>query len=195
MIFTSILLHESVSPIESLAALASFFGAALVAKSGSSGTAAVNAAPSNILKSHSAGIVIALFAAVLGAVVFTIIRKMHSRIHFLFSVFSLGAATLLYTTVILGKSIVPLVEDLSVKPVAAMLVCTQALMAFAGQCLLSEALQHCRGVGTIFRNIEVIFAYMLGIVFLGEVPSPSNFVGATMVLGSVITIATRNRRN
>jgi drug/metabolite transporter (DMT)-like permease len=195
MIFTSILLHESVSPIESLAALASFFGAALVAKSGTSGTAAVNAAPSNILKSHSAGIVIALFAAVLGAVVFTIIRKMHSRIHFLFSVFSLGAATLLYTTVILGKSIVPLVEDLSVKPVAAMLVCTQALMAFAGQCLLSEALQHCRGVGTIFRNIEVIFAYMLGIVFLGEVPSPSNFVGATMVLGSVITIATRNRRN
>jgi drug/metabolite transporter (DMT)-like permease len=195
MIFTSILLHESVSPIESLAALASFFGAALVAKSGSSGTAAVNAAPSTILKSHSAGIVIALFAAVLGAVVFTIIRKMHSRIHFLFSVFSLGAATLLYTTVILGKSIVPLVEDLSVKPVAAMLVCTQALMAFAGQCLLSEALQHCRGVGTIFRNIEVIFAYMLGIVFLGEVPSPSNFVGATMVLGSVITIATRNRRN
>jgi drug/metabolite transporter (DMT)-like permease len=195
MIFTSILLHESVSPIESLAALASFFGAALVAKSGSSGTVAVKAASSSLLKSHFAGFVFGLHAAVLSAVVFTTIRKMHSRIHFLFSVFSLGIATLLYTTVILGKSIVPIVVDLAVKPVASILVCTQALMAFAGQCLLSEALQHCRGVGTIFRNIEVIFAYMLGIVFLGEVPSPLSFVGATMVLGSVITIATRRRRN
>jgi drug/metabolite transporter (DMT)-like permease len=194
MILTSILLNESVSMTESLAALASFFGAALVAKSGAGGAAAVNTASSNILKSHSAGIVFALLAAMIGAIVFTIIRKMHSRIHFLFSAFSLGAATLLYTTAILRESIFSIVAGLAVRPVAATLVCTQALLVFLGQCFLSESLQHCRGLGTIIRNMEVIFGYMLGVAVFNEVPSPSSFVGATTVLGSVIIIATQKTR-
>jgi drug/metabolite transporter (DMT)-like permease len=189
MIFTHTALGEAVSALEGVAAVCSLFGAVLVAHPNSSNPeGVVEAQRADATWSHTLGITCAVLGALTSASAFTIVRKLHIKIHFLFSVFSVGAGTTIITTVLQRDSILRVVASLGQRPIPAVLLLLQGLLAFAGQCAFSKSLQHCRGVGVIIRNVDVVLAYAIGIAVLGEIPSLLGCIGAVMVLASVVII-------
>jgi drug/metabolite transporter (DMT)-like permease len=190
MIFTHVALGEAVSIVEGVAAICSLFGAALVAHPNvsSSSAGSFEAKRADDTWSHTSGITYAMLGALTSASAFTIVRKLHVKIHFLFSVFSVGAVTTIITTIMLRDSLIRFLASLGGRPVSAVLLVLQGLLALAGQCAFSKSLQHCRGVGVIIRNVDVVLAYAIGIAVLGEIPSLLGCIGAVMVLASVVVI-------
>jgi drug/metabolite transporter (DMT)-like permease len=191
MILTHLALGESVSITEGLAAVCSFIGAALVARSPGSAAGGALVTASDPRRSHTLGVAAALLAALASAISITVVRRLHTSVHFFFNVFSVGVCgTVLATLVILaGKSFSrPVRIGLATKPVPAALLVLRGSFGFAGQCALSKSLQHCRAVSVILRNINVVLAYLLGVLFLDEIPSAAGCLGAAMVLAAAIAV-------
>jgi drug/metabolite transporter (DMT)-like permease len=188
---THVALAEPVSTVECVAAIVSFVGVALVAKAGVSSSDIMPRPGAESMAPRPLGILLAVCAAVLSAAAYTIIRKMNSSVHFMFSVFSLGLTSTVIASLAMRASIFGLLSDLASEPVAVALLILQGVAAFAGQCALNKGLQHCHGVGILIRNIDVPLAYLIGIAALGEVPSSASCIGATLVFGSVVGLTVR----
>jgi drug/metabolite transporter (DMT)-like permease len=188
---THVALGEPVSTVEGIAAMVSFVGVALVAKAGASSSDTLPRSGAELLAPRPLGILLALSAAMLSAAAYTIVRKMNSGVHFMFSVFSLGLTSTVIASLAIRVSILGFLSDLAGGKVTGALLILQGIAAFAGQCALNKGLQHCRGVGVLIRNIDVPLAYFFGIAVLGEVPSIASCIGATLVFGSVVGLTVR----
>jgi len=59
------------------------------------------------------------------------------------------------------------------------------ISAFLGQYLLHQGIQHCTsGSGTLLRNLDVVFSFIFGMIFFGEIPGWNSILGSLMIVGS-----------
>lgn len=181
MLISHIVLSESITCLEMLAGLISSVGVVLVAQPG----------PDSAIKSidRILGSVSALASAFFSAVAYVSVRSLGGSIHFMMSVLSLSAATIV-SAAAMGGAIGP-IDIMSMKE-GAILAIISALFAFIGQCCLNKGLQLCRaGPGILIRNLDVPIAYTLGLIFLGEEPSWIGVFGSFLVISGTLMIALR----
>lgn len=177
-------LGERVPSVEAAAAVVSFAGVALVAQPalpGGGGAAATGA---------SLGIVLALTAALLSAVAYTLVRKLGGGVHFILNVVALGVCSAALTTVWLGRALPKMLAEAAQSRAAVGLLLFQGVSAFFGQCCLNKALQHCGAAAVVLRNLDVPAGYLLGML-IGEVPNWRATIGALLVVGATALITFR----
>lgn len=188
-VFTCLLshfvLHDGLSLLEIVATLTSFVGVTLVAKPETLFHVAASSAGTNDAVSKSIGVVLAISAAVLSAVAYTIVRSLGAQVHFMLHVFTLGLTATVFSTIIFWRALPQSFVAAWHNPSVAILLVAQGAAAFFGQCALNKALQHCRGVGIMIRNLDVPLSYAFGIVLLREIPSWTSNLGALLVLCAV----------
>jgi drug/metabolite transporter (DMT)-like permease len=190
-VLTSVTLHEKVSSLEATASLVSFAGVALIAQPSVMGSG--RAAAGNLTVDAAAktlGVVLALSAALLSAVAYTLVRKLGGSVHFIMNVLALGVCSTVITTAWLGPNLHAYIANAALSRLTVALLVAQGGAAFFGQCCLNKALQHCSGMGVMLRNLDVPLAYLLGIG-LGEVPSWRSTIGALLVLTATAAITFR----
>lgn len=209
-------LGESFTVTEVIASLVAFAGVALISHpNGAAPSSALDVSstqnarllpsvlPSSLtsvmpqLSRDGVGVVLALAGAILAASAYTTVRAMGVRVHFMFSVLSLGlvgtvVATLLLSAEPATSGILQGLGDAIRRPTVGLLLALQAAVAFLGQCLLNKGLQHCRAAGVLIRNLDVPLAYLFGICLLGEIPSWWSTAGSVLVLGAVAGISIKH---
>lgn len=184
MLLGQALLGEMIAPIEAGAALCSFLGVLLVAY------------PDmrlDIGQSHSGGFMIglaaALAAAFSSAATYCLLRTVSTHVNFMVLVLAQGVSITMYGVLFGGASVGHFVHD---DPRALQLIAFGCIFGILGSCCLNMAYKYCRaGTGTLVRIIDVPFSYLLGVVFLGEIPQPMSLVGSVFVLAGTGIVASR----
>lgn len=184
MIFSRIFLKEPITGTDGFAAVLSFTGLLLVSRADATlGTVSLSA------KDQMVGVLCALIGAVLSAVAYVTQRGIGRSVHFMFSVFALGFACLIFS-ILLGGAVGPSAFYTQRNGLIAALI--GSLFAFPGQCFLNKALQHCRaGPGMLIRNMDIPIVYFLGLAFLGERLALLPLIGSALVLSGALLIGLR----
>ncbi|ORY04723.1 hypothetical protein K493DRAFT_141409, partial [Basidiobolus meristosporus CBS 931.73] len=190
-IFTAILarlvLQEPFGPFNQVASVASLLGVGLVAKPefifGRDASHEVDS------QKRLVGVIAALSGASLSAVAYITVRKMGRGVPPLVHVVYFGGiSTVLsfFCTFLFESPVLP--TDLTQWTYLVMV----GLTAFAGQAMLTKGLQLCPvGPGTLMRNIDVIFAFLFGILIFHETPNVFTISGATLIIGSTVALGLR----
>jgi drug/metabolite transporter (DMT)-like permease len=151
-ILTSVLTHvslgEPISSLEAAASLTSFSGVVLIADP--SFAARVPASGASDAGGRTVGVLLALCAALLSAVAYTLVRRLGGSVHFILNVLALGVCSTVLTTVWLGGSLRAQIVAVTASPTTVALLVGQGVAAFFGQCCLNKALQHCSGMGVMY---------------------------------------------
>lgn len=194
VLMTALTLGEPVTIFEAVASVISFIGVALIAKPSISPHTS-HVPVSDVLKinlsDRNQGVLLALCAAFLAAVAYTLVRKLGAHIHFIYNILALGVVAMLLTTFVMWDQLASLLFASLSSPSTCFLLLAQAGCAFCGQIFLTKALQHCGGLGVMIRNVDVPLSYILGIALLGEVPTWLGTIGAALVLFATGAISFR----
>lgn len=174
------MLGERCGLVEAIAALLSFTGVVLV-----SNPTFESAPPAGGMTDHVMGCAIALTGAVCAAAAYVTVRSFGTQISFVLSVLSLGVGVTI-GGIIMGGASWSAVRD---HPTGFLYAVTGAVFGFIGQCLLNKGFQYCRaGTGTLMRNVDVPLAWLLGLIFLHEVPYLTSLIGSGLVLAGTILV-------
>lgn len=169
---SSVILGEVFGALELTAALVCFVGVALV----SNPTLEINLS----LLGHSdyvSGCILAILASCSVAAAYVTVKSYAKRVHYLVSVLSVGIWAFLMGIAMGGADPGPLLQN-SMHTTVVVVGCVFGVLA---QCFLNKAFEYCRaGMGAVILNADVPISYLLGVLFLGELPS---FVG---IFGSVL---------
>lgn len=181
-VFTILLSHaflgETMGRMEIIATIASFTGVVLVAD------------PFHITQELSfwkymLGIGSVLLSALFAAATYTTLRSIAAQISFMTSVLSFGSCVIVLSLSMGGASLEEFTKDKYVTGVA-LLGC---LSGFFGQCCLSKGYAYCRaGTGSLMRNLDLPIVYLLGLIFLGEVPRFLSLFGSLLVIGGSVIL-------
>jgi drug/metabolite transporter (DMT)-like permease len=120
MIFTNVTLAKSMSIVEAITSTCSFIGAASAAQPSNPVDDLANDA--DYVELHFLGVACALLGAVTSATAFTTVRRLHTSTHFSFSVFFVGAAAIVLTTVAMRGAVLSAICLATRKPSAAVLL-------------------------------------------------------------------------
>lgn len=178
--FSAILLGESVTPLDIVTAVISITGATLI--SSSSGDSSEASVDSFSAHQHVIGCVFAFLAAVLGSLVYVLIRSVVTSMHFMLPILSLGIGELLMSLALGGgMSLTQMMENLS----GVAMALGAGICAFVAQMFMQTGLRHCNaGSGSLIRNLEVPFVYVLGMMVLREVPTVMRIFGSLLVVSA-----------
>ncbi|KAJ3062409.1 hypothetical protein HK102_008773, partial [Quaeritorhiza haematococci] len=131
----------------------------------------------------------ALLGAVLAAFAYILVRKVGKRAHYLVHVTWFG----LISTILSGfvtytfEKPVPVLEWTGKQW---MYLVGMGLSAFMAQACLNAGLQLANaGPATLMRNLDIVFAFVYGILIFDETPHPLSIIGATLILGATGGIA------
>ncbi len=173
LIFGSVALQEPVSLRTALAAFLSLVGGILVTDPFTQGAQA-----------SLVGVLLAVSAASVSALSVTTLRAIATQVHFLVTVLSFGAFTMLAGLVEGGT--LELFDSASNTGIALL----AAVLGFCAQSSMAKGYEYCpAGKGALVRNIQLPLAYVLGIVFLGEMPHMVSVVGGILILSATLMIA------
>lgn len=185
MALSSIVLHERIAFIHAIAAVISFIGVILVSRP----DFGLSSTPLVTVSDRVFGALLALASAFLSSAVYVTIRHLGTSIHYMLSVFSLGVACFL-TSSLAGGIIGPRALIANKEGASAVLLST--FFAFAGQTTFNKGLQHCRaGPGALIRSLDVPMTYILAMVFLHEEPTVIRIIGSGLVLLASVMIGLR----
>ena len=136
--------------------------------------------------------ILALISTITTALAYTTLRAIATEVRFLASVLSFSVFTILVGIAMGGT--IDLFKSASNTGIAV----AAALFAFLEQCSISKGYEYCTaGKGALVGAIELPLAYVLGVVFLGEVPNLVSVVGGILILAATVLIcfeATENER-
>jgi len=139
-----------------------------------------------VIDYNSMYFLIPFFGACMGSFGYIIMRFIGNGIHYLVHIFYFG----IVSTIISGFSLFIFHIQDPVMPNSGsdwMIYIIIAISAFIGHYLLNRGLQLCAtGPGTLIRNLGVIFAFIFGIIILGEIPTWNSVLGALIIVGSSI---------
>lgn len=192
MIFAALFLREPITPTHGIAAFLSILGGLIVTSPGASNSEHLNHNHiDHISSTHRLiGSVCAMSASVLSALVYIILRKIGLTIHFMTSVFSLGICVTI-VSIGIAATTNSMTWTQSDTPGVITMFCA-ALFACCGQVGINKGIQLCpAGPGALIRNIDVPLVYLLGIVWLHEIPTLFRAFGATLVVFSALLVALR----
>ena len=183
LILSNLVLSESITVLDCIAAIVSFGGVLLISR------------PDGDLVSHAStthrliGSICAISAAFLASAAYVTIRSLGASLHYMLNVIALAVATLIIS-IPMGGFTPP--EAIIHNKWGSFYAIVGSLAGLTGQICLTKGLQHCNaGPGLLIRNLDIPLAYVLGMVFLGEKPTPVRLLGSTMVLCTAIMIGVR----
>ncbi|KAJ2335216.1 hypothetical protein GGH91_005525 [Coemansia sp. RSA 2671] len=132
------------------------------------------------------GAVSALVGAMSGALAYCVVRKVGTGVHPMVHVVYFGALSFV------GSAVMMFLVQEPRMPVA---MSEWALMlalggfAFVGQALLNRGLQLApTGPATLMRNLDVVFAFILGITLFDEIPSWMAVLGALTIIACTVAM-------
>lgn len=190
LVLCNIVMGEPITVVDIIAVTISLIGAALVTRPESTATEVLKQVPATV---RIIGSLLALFAATLAAVAYTVIRYMGMSVHFMATIFSLGFCGI-FITAFMGGAITP--TQLFTYEGGATACIIGAVISFLAQIFLTYGLQRCPGgPGTLMSNIEIPLTYILGLVFLGEQLVPLRILGAVFVITAALIIGIRQIRS
>eukprot|EP00276_Gloeochaete_wittrockiana_P019072 CAMPEP_0184333840 /NCGR_PEP_ID=MMETSP1089-20130417/2797_1 /TAXON_ID=38269 ORGANISM="Gloeochaete wittrockiana, Strain SAG46.84" /NCGR_SAMPLE_ID=MMETSP1089 /ASSEMBLY_ACC=CAM_ASM_000445 /LENGTH=395 /DNA_ID=CAMNT_0026657893 /DNA_START=100 /DNA_END=1284 /DNA_ORIENTATION=+ len=185
-IFARVALKEPFGVADGLSVLACFVGVFLVAQpwqaqdttiSGVTPLERFVAVGSNIL------------AAILGAVGYTLVRHIGPRAHFMQHVFFFGCVSSALSLVGMFTLQTPVLPH---SPVQWGELVATGLFASIAQSMLNRGFQLVpAGPGALMNNLEVVFAFLLGVFVLGEIPTLASGIGAAIIISATILTAIR----
>ncbi|TPX64535.1 hypothetical protein SpCBS45565_g05822 [Spizellomyces sp. 'palustris'] len=139
---------------------------------------------------HTSWAALAAFAgALMSAVAYCLVRKIGGRCSFMVHVTYFGAVSTILSGIGLGlfQDAVPLGEWTRLQWLVMLSV---GLSAFVAQCFLNAGLQMANaGPATLMRNLDIVFAFIFGLVFFHEVPQVTSVLGASLILAATATVA------
>ncbi|KAI8822226.1 uncharacterized protein EV422DRAFT_495087 [Fimicolochytrium jonesii] len=142
----------------------------------------------------------ALAGAIMSSVAYVLVRKIGSRAHFMVHVTYFGLMSSLLSgfallitsspTSTTTTSSLPAIPPTQWTPTQYLTMCSVGLSAFIAQCFLNAGLQRANaGPATLMRNLDIVFAFVFGLAFFGEVPRVTSVLGAALILGATATVA------
>eukprot|EP00188_Purpureofilum_apyrenoidigerum_P004432 Plantae.Rhodophyta-Purpureofilum_apyrenoidigerum.ctg5016.p1 GENE.Plantae.Rhodophyta-Purpureofilum_apyrenoidigerum.ctg5016~~Plantae.Rhodophyta-Purpureofilum_apyrenoidigerum.ctg5016.p1 ORF type:complete len:359 (-),score=41.05 Plantae.Rhodophyta-Purpureofilum_apyrenoidigerum.ctg5016:150-1226(-) len=185
IVFSRIFLGEPLDVIDEAFGLLCLCGIALIAKP----HMLFNPELSKAAKDRFTGTCAALAAALAQASIFIIIKSMGGRVHYMMNVQYLGLVCAL---------IAPIGAVVFKEPRWHLPSSMEECIVFLGvgffgllaQIFISRGLQLCRaGPGAILTNLQILFSFVLGIVFLNEIPSSTSVIGGLIILTSTLGVA------
>lgn len=181
-----IFLHERATLVDAILAIVSISGAVVVSTSSSSSAGEqLNSSSANRL----VGALFAVIGAFLNATGLVLVRSIVTSTHFMLLVLSLGMCSI-PMTLLAGGLVTPAQVMDEWKGPAFALAC--AVFAFIAQTLMHWGLKYTRaGTGSLIRNLEVPFVFVLAIILLNERPTLKSIVGSLLVIGSAVVIGLR----
>lgn len=186
MIISAIFLNESAGPVEAFAALMSVVGVILVSNPTLDPRAFLSDSPEFTLACAAA-----LGAALAAASVMCLLRKIGRRIDFRVMVLSTGCCVGFYGFMLGGADMANL-EILRDDPAALTVMLLGCCLGFMSACCMNSAFAYCpAATGPLIRNVDVPIAYVMGVVFLGEIPYAVAVAGSVLVLGGAGIIGCR----
>lgn len=178
-LLAAIVLREAMRGVDVASVVISLVGVVLVAKPGvlfAKVPMAQPVAPSVVL--------IALLGAALSAAAYVAVRKSHGAVHPLVVVFWFPLlATPLSVPALVGSFVWPTWTELLL--LVGVGVTTQAAQVFMTEGLHREP----AGRATAMSYVQIVFATVLGAVFLKEIPDLLTLAGAALIGASVIMLA------
>ncbi|KAI0564380.1 EamA-like transporter [Gracilaria domingensis] len=174
MILSKLVLRETASIWDIVCAILGVFGIWLIADPNTSGD------------QHVAGAIFILIGACFAAMAYVSVRRMGTDVHFMLSVFALGAVGIPVVALFGGKEAF---QHVLSNHRGTGIVLLGSLAAFFAQSCLNKGLQSCKaGQAVVVKNLEVPSAYMLGILLLDERPTMARFLGSIVVVAAVVLI-------
>lgn len=180
-----IFLHEHATFVDVFLAIVSISGAVVVSTSSSSAGEELNSSSPNRL----IGALFAVIGAFLNATGLVLVRSIVTSTHFMLFVLSLGMCSI-PMTLLVGGLVTPTQVMEEWRGPAFAFAC--AVFAFIAQTLMHWGLKYTRaGTGSLIRNLEVPFVFVLAILLLNETPTVKSIVGSLLVIGSAVVIGLR----
>ncbi|KAJ1729653.1 hypothetical protein LPJ61_003416 [Coemansia biformis] len=134
----------------------------------------------------AAGTAAALVGAMSGALAYCVVRKVGSAVHFMVHVVYFGFLSLAASTAMLVLWQRPRLPQSASEWALAGAV---GVAAFAGQVLLNRGLQLApAGPATLMRNLDVVFAFVLGVALFDEIPDALSVAGAGIIVSSTVAM-------
>ncbi|KAJ2322363.1 hypothetical protein IWW51_004225 [Coemansia sp. RSA 2702] len=139
------------------------------------------------------GALAALGGAVSGALAYCVVRRVGRSVHAMVHVVYFGFVSLA------GSSLALYAWQQARRPASLYEWALLALIggfAFVGQVLLNRGLQLApAGPGTLMRNLDVVFAFVLGVALFGEVPSALAVAGAGVIVACTVAVGLHKWHN
>ncbi|KAJ1898811.1 hypothetical protein LPJ66_002515 [Kickxella alabastrina] len=132
------------------------------------------------------GAVAALVGAMSGALAYCVVRKVGRAVNAMVHVVYFGFISMIGSSVAMFLLQEPRMPRGQYEWVVMGLV---GVFAFVGQAMLNRGLQLApAGPGTLMRNLDVVFAVVLGITLFDEVPDWIGLVGALVIVGCTVAM-------
>ncbi|KAJ2813653.1 hypothetical protein H4S07_000523 [Coemansia furcata] len=132
------------------------------------------------------GAVAALAGAMSGALAYCVVRRVGRGVHSMVHVVYFGALSFVGSLVMMFLVQVPKVPA---TPEEWLLMAMVGVFAFAGQALLNRGLQLApTGPATLMRNLDVVFAFVLGIALFDEIPRWTGVLGALVIVSCTVAM-------
>ncbi|KAJ3279010.1 hypothetical protein HK104_001852 [Borealophlyctis nickersoniae] len=133
----------------------------------------------------------AFVGAMMSSVAYCLVRKIGKRAHFMVHVTYFGLMSTVFSFVGLvlfqwDEAVGVWKWDLEQWGVSLGIGAT----AYIAQCFLNAGLQLANaGPATLMRNLDIVFAFVFGLVFFNEVPRLTSVIGATLILVATACVA------
>ncbi|KAJ3309239.1 hypothetical protein HDV04_006303 [Boothiomyces sp. JEL0838] len=123
----------------------------------------------------------ALAGALISSVAYCLVRVVGKRVNFMVHVTYFGAMSTLLSGVILYGFNTPVpVQNWTCEQTGILI--GVGLMAFTAQCFLNKGLQLAKaGPATLMRNLDIVFAFIFGVLFFNELPRLTSIIGAILI--------------
>lgn len=183
LVISHIVLSEPLTFLDCIATAASLVGILLVSYPDGESQSETSA------RERIIGSALGIACAFLSSVAYVVIRSLGKSIHYMVNVLSLGVAILLIS-VSMGGYVGP--QAIMSNKWGSLLIFIGSVTAFIAVAFLTVGLQNCNaGRGLLIRNLDVPLTYMLGMLFLAEIPTALRLLGSAMVLSSAVMVGMR----
>ncbi|KAI9144849.1 hypothetical protein BKA69DRAFT_1108808 [Paraphysoderma sedebokerense] len=127
----------------------------------------------------------AFFAAIMSAIAYVLVRKAgRHRAHYFHHVTYFGLMSTILSAIVLFTVESPRLPT-SAFDIGILL--SVGLTAYIGQIMLNKGLQLSpAGPGVLMRNLDVVFAFIFGVLLFKEVPRWTSIVGGAVIVGCAI---------
>eukprot|EP00842_Homolaphlyctis_polyrhiza_P002245 jgi/Hompol1/3020/HPOL_006324-RA len=131
----------------------------------------------------------ALAAAVILAIAYCLVRVIGKTVHFMVHVTYFG----FYSSLISAIVVLNIPEAVPVStwtPKQWLFMAGVGLFAFIAQCFLNAGLQLANaGPATLMRNLDIVFAFVAGVLIFNETPSILSIIGAILIFSATASVA------
>ncbi len=181
LILSAVFLGERISVREACAASLSICGVILVANPELK-------LPQNLPRMYLLGLCLQVIAGILFAIQVVVVRVLSKKVHYMTTTISMGIPIALIGWAQGGADL----PGFNFGVRLALFGCFFGFIAFV---LIHKSLKYSRAsTAALMQNVDLPFAYAMGVVFLGEVPHIASLFGTVLVICGCIGVALDTRR-